>query len=114
MTDWDRCRSKHVLVENTERKPEFASGTADTSEAAKAAALFETRARHNLPNEACRENVLLLLSLQSNFIATAAQCGTNNHAYRSGIRGMSAQLWEGSQRKCWTPMIWRYGTRSIG
>src|SRR6266446_7839069 len=42
---WSRSREK----------PEFASGIADTLEAAKAA-LFKTRAPSYPPNEACREN----------------------------------------------------------
>src|ERR1700730_725705 len=99
-----------VLVE----KPEFASGTADTLEAAKAAALFKTKSaviilRTKRVARTSRSSVLAI-----EFIATAAQCGTNNDLTAPGIRGLSARLWEGSQRKCWTPMIWRYGTRSIG
>src|ERR1700738_3203777 len=44
----------------------------------------------------------------------AAQCGTNNHAHRARNPGNVGSTLGGLQSKCWTPMIWRYGTRSIG
>jgi hypothetical protein len=51
---------------------------------------------------------------RSNFIAGAAQCETNNHAHGPSNPGDVSSTLGGSQSKCWTPMIWRYGTRSIG
>jgi len=114
MTDWDRCRSKHVLVENTERSRSSPAALPTRRRRRRQPHSSKQERRHNLPNEACRENISVLLSFQSNFIATAAQCGIIVKRNHDPQETEGCQLNFGEDRKCWTPMIWRYGTRSIG